>query len=51
MSSPWKKQPEDVVDSVLKRAEVGKVSIHPLEHITHYCDSAGGLRLNSRICQ
>lgn len=26
MSSPWKKQPEDVVDSVLKRAEVSKVS-------------------------
>lgn len=25
MSSPWKKQPEDVVDSVLKRAEVSKV--------------------------
>lgn len=27
MSSPWKKQPEDVVDSVLKRAEVSKVSL------------------------
>lgn len=26
MSSPWKKQPEDVVDSILKRAEVSKVS-------------------------
>lgn len=26
MSSPWKKQPEDVVDCVLKRAEVSKVS-------------------------
>ena len=30
MSSPWKKQPEEVVDSVLKRAEVSKVSLHPL---------------------
>ncbi|KHO01078.1 Transcription factor Nrm1/Whi5 [Metarhizium album ARSEF 1941] len=26
MSSPWKKQPEDVVDSVLKRAEVSKIA-------------------------
>ena len=26
MSSLWKKQPEDVVDSVLKRAEVSKAS-------------------------
>lgn len=26
MSSPWKKQPEDVADCVLKRAEVSKVS-------------------------
>lgn len=30
MSSPWKKQPEEVVDSVLKRAEVGKVCEHVL---------------------
>jgi len=28
MSSPWKKQPEDVVDSVLKRAEVSKIARH-----------------------
>ncbi|KAM4057961.1 whi5 like domain-containing protein [Hirsutella rhossiliensis] len=26
MSSPWKKQPEDVVDSVLKRAQVSKIA-------------------------
>ncbi|KAF4453582.1 cyclin-dependent kinase, partial [Fusarium austroafricanum] len=26
MSSPWKKQPEDVVDSVLRRAEVSKIA-------------------------
>lgn len=26
MSSPWKQQPEIVVDKVLKRAEVSKVS-------------------------
>ncbi|KAG6040207.1 hypothetical protein E4U41_001272 [Claviceps citrina] len=26
MSSPWKKQPEDVVDSILKRAEVSKMA-------------------------
>ncbi|KAI5466485.1 hypothetical protein BGZ63DRAFT_348420 [Mariannaea sp. PMI_226] len=26
MSSPWKKQPEDVVDCVLKRAEVSKIA-------------------------
>ncbi|GAB0134910.1 hypothetical protein EsDP_00003262 [Epichloe bromicola] len=26
MSSPWKKQPEDVVDSILKRAEVSKIA-------------------------
>jgi hypothetical protein len=26
MSSPWKKQPADVVDSVLKRAEISKVA-------------------------
>ncbi|KAF4463495.1 hypothetical protein FALBO_9683 [Fusarium albosuccineum] len=26
MPSPWKKQPEDVVDSVLKRAEVSKIA-------------------------
>ncbi|KAM5352097.1 hypothetical protein ACJ41O_004820 [Fusarium nematophilum] len=26
MSSPWKKQPEDVVDSVLKRVEVSKIA-------------------------
>ncbi|KYK60731.1 hypothetical protein DCS_01869 [Drechmeria coniospora] len=26
MSSPWKKQPEDVVDTVLKRAEVSKIA-------------------------
>ncbi|KAF4995684.1 cyclin-dependent kinase [Fusarium heterosporum] len=26
MTSPWKKQPEDVVDSVLKRAEVSKIA-------------------------
>lgn len=30
MSSPWKKQPEDVADCVLKRAEVSKVGLHPL---------------------
>lgn len=28
MSSPWKKQPEEVVDSVLKRAEVSKIARH-----------------------
>ncbi|KAK7428697.1 hypothetical protein QQZ08_004791 [Neonectria magnoliae] len=28
MSSPWKKQPEDVVDSILKRAEVSKIARH-----------------------
>ncbi|KAK2612119.1 hypothetical protein QQS21_001849 [Conoideocrella luteorostrata] len=26
MPSPWKKQPEDVVDSILKRAEVSKIA-------------------------
>ncbi|KAH6891003.1 hypothetical protein B0T10DRAFT_299693 [Thelonectria olida] len=26
MSSPWKKQPEDVVDCILKRAEVSKIA-------------------------
>ncbi|KAF7562001.1 hypothetical protein G7046_g2143 [Stylonectria norvegica] len=26
MSSPWKKQPEEVVDSILKRAEVSKIA-------------------------
>ncbi|OAA73655.1 cyclin-dependent kinase [Cordyceps fumosorosea ARSEF 2679] len=26
MSSPWKKQPEDVADSILKRAEVSKIA-------------------------
>ncbi|KAF4121536.1 Whi5 like [Geosmithia morbida] len=28
MTSPWKKQPEDVVDSVLKRAELSKIARH-----------------------
>ncbi|KPM35744.1 hypothetical protein AK830_g10809 [Neonectria ditissima] len=28
MPSPWKKQPEDVVDSILKRAEVSKIARH-----------------------
>lgn len=38
MSSPWKKQPEDVVDSVLKRAEVSKVSsrTHEGNPLSHY---------------
>ena len=36
MSSPLKKQPEDVVDSILKRAEVSKVSLQqPLPTVTH----------------
>jgi len=26
MSSPWKKQPEVVAETVLKRAEIGKVN-------------------------
>jgi hypothetical protein len=30
MSSPVKKQPEVVVDRVLKRLEISKVSAHPL---------------------
>jgi hypothetical protein len=33
MSSPWKKQPEDVVDCVLKRAEVSKVRSAMRHHL------------------
>jgi hypothetical protein len=36
MSSPWKKQPEDVVDSVLKRAEVSKVSWTTVQGVSPY---------------
>ncbi|EXX76620.1 hypothetical protein RirG_031420 [Rhizophagus irregularis DAOM 197198w] len=45
MSSPWKKQPEDVVDSVLKRAEVSKNSsltcqMPPLYRLLVVCKTA-----------
>jgi hypothetical protein len=35
MTSPLKKQPQDVADCVLKRAEVSKVCMHLLSHHYH----------------